>query len=187
MKHRRLFVITLACAFLAAFTTTASAAGHIAPRTPDVTFLMRVALAKVTHTKGYFRAVLRAASGATADSGNTTVAQGITNWTFTFDNGLTPGATHPSATLTFSAGGWGKVTAGGGLGIGAGDIGPLPVMTLAHAVQILNRAGVTAAFNQVQLIYVPGPGFNQPRYIFQTTAGAASVGARNGIVTPPLP
>jgi len=186
MKHRRLFVISLACALLAAFTPLTSAAVRVAPRTPDVTFLMRVALAKVTHTPGYSRAVLRAASGATADSGNTTIAQAITNWTFTFDNGSTPGAAHPSATLTFSAVGWGKVTAGGGLGIGAGDIRPLPVMTLVHAVQILNHAGVTAAFNLVQLVYVPGPGFNQPRYLFLTTAGAATVGARNGNVTLPF-
>ncbi len=185
MSHRRLFVLTVTCALLAAFTPLASAADRVAPRTPDVTFLMRVALAKVTHTPGYSRAVLRAASGTTADSGNTTLAQDITNWTFTFDNGLTPGATHASATLTFSAGGWGKVTAGGGLGIGAGDIRPLPVMTLAHAVQILNRAGVTAAFNLVQLVYVPGPGFNQPRYTFLTTDGAATVGARNGRVVLP--
>jgi len=186
MKHRRLFVITVTCALLAAFTPIVSAAGRVAPRAPDVTFLMRVALSKVTHTKGYSRAVLRAASGTTADSGNTTLAQDITNWTFTFDNGLTPGAAHPSATLTFSAGGWGKVTAGGGLGIGAGDIRPLPVMTLAHAVQLLKKPGFTIVFNQVQLVYVPGPGFNQPLYIFRISAGVGTVGARNGKVTLPF-
>ena len=189
MKHRRLFLLALACALLAAFASPASAtpaASRVAPRIPDVTFLMRVALAKVTHTQGYSRAVLRAASGTTADSGNTTTAQDITKWTFTFDNGPTPNATHPSATLTYSAGGWGKVTAGGGLGIGAGDIRILPVMTLAHAVQILKKTGFTIAFNQVQLIYIPGPGFNQPLYSFRITAGVATVGARNGKVILPF-
>ncbi len=184
MKFRRLFLLALV---FAAFALPASALPPT-PTPPDVTVLIRTALSKVTHTKGFSKAILRDATGTTTGGGNTTTAAGFTNWTFVFDNSATPGATHKSATLIFAfdrypRGTWGKVTGGPGLGFGPVNITALPVMTLTHALQIIRRAHDLDGFNEVELVDILSPGPNQPEYIFQTPTGEAIVGTRTAAVT----
>jgi len=216
MKLRRLSLPALAFTLLAAFASTTSAqssggggggfggggfggggssgsgsgpgGGFITPAPPDITVLVRLALLKVKTTRGFSKAVLRDATGTTADGNTTTTASGFTNWTFVFDNSASPNSTHDGATITFKfdrypSGTWSKVKGTPGIGIGPVNIPVLPVMTLTHALQIIRRAHDLDGFNEVELVDILSPGPNQPEYIFQTPTGEAIVGTRTAAVT----
>jgi hypothetical protein len=209
MQLRRSIPVVLACLFLAAFASTASAqssgggsgfggggggggfgggGGIFIPAPPDITVLVRTARLKVNTTRGFSKAVLRYATGTTADGNTTTTASGFTNWIFFFDNRASPNSRGNGASITFKfdrypSGTWSKVKGGPGLGLGPVNIPVLPVMTLAHALQIIRRAHDLDAFNQVELVDILNPGLNQPEYIFQTPTGEAIIGTRTATVT----
>jgi hypothetical protein len=160
---------------------------HVALPQPDVTALLRIAQIKVNSTSGFSRAVLRTATGTVSGGGNATTAQDINTWVFVYDNSPTPKAAHPSATLAYAANAFGKVTPGSTLGLGLGDIRSLPVMTLAHAVQLLHKAAITTPFTSVVLRSVPGPAGNDPYYAFTLANGkGTSVNTVTGTVIPPV-
>ena len=204
MQLRRLALFALACILLAAFVSPASAqssggssggfggggfGGGIAPAPPDITVLTRLALLKVKTTRGFSKAVLRDATGTTADGNTTITAAGFTNWIFFFDNSASPNSRGNGASINYTfnprtgGGTWNKFKGYSSVPIGPVNITVLPVMTLTHALQIIRRAHDHDGFNEVELVDILSPGPNQPEYIFQTPTGEAIIGTRTATVT----
>jgi len=67
------------------------------------------------------------------------------------------------------------------------DIRVLPVLTLARALALIHKAGELGDFTEVDLRLVPGPGPNNPLYVFSFTDGTVTVDTKTEKVTLPPP
>ncbi len=150
----------------------------------DVTTLIRLATVKVTHTKGYAKAVLLRATGTTLSGNATASAAAIVKWSFVFDNTATPGAAFRGATVSCTSSVLGAVKGGFGPGFGAADIKLLPVLTLTQAVALMQKAGFTDPFDSVELFYVLGP-HNDPIYEFNFGDTSVVVDTHTRVVEAP--
>jgi hypothetical protein len=157
--------------------------GASAP-SPDITTLIKQAVAKIRKDAQFKRAVLLEADGS-PKSGAVTSAAGITRWRIDFQNQTTKGSKYRSAYVIVKNGKIGKPVGVRQAFVEDRNINVVPKMTLALAVSKLRKAGHKQAFVAVTLRYPLGPGFHEPLYIFGFRSGTYwSVGTRTGKVKP---
>ena len=141
------------------------AAVAVGGSSPDVTVLAKQARTLVRSQAVFAKAVLLEADGTPATAAKVKTAAAIVNWRFVFDNQRT-GSKYASAFVWAHSGTFGKVKGNVEPFLEDEVISPVPQMTLARAVTLLNAAGYKAGFYNVTLRKPLYPGVTSPFYFF---------------------
>lgn len=152
---------------------------------PDLKTLFGSAVARVRAADhGVFaKAVVFEADGATRGGGHVHGAGGVVGWQFVLDNPTTS-SPYAYATITYGPApkGFGAVTGHHLPYLEDVPIRSAPVVSLASAVILLQRAGYRGGFSSVTLRNPLGPKATDANYFFGTSSGDVTVDVVTGKV-----